>query len=76
MNPISRTMPGVLTAALLLSACATVSPPDYPREHPANPEASQAPASNTVSTLDNYRPATTRKAPPAAQPTEDSHGHH
>jgi hypothetical protein len=70
-------MQGVWTAALLLSACATVSPPEYPREHPANPEATQAPVGNAAGALDSYRPAIARKTPAAAQPTtEDSHGQH
>jgi hypothetical protein len=76
MNPISRNMLGVLTAAMLLPACATVSAPDYPREHPANPEASPAPASDGSNVLDTYRPATARRplTGPAATESHDGSG--
>ena len=63
MKPISRSTPGVLAATLLLAACATVSAPEYPRQHPANPEATQAPATSASSALDTYQPAAARKQP-------------
>lgn len=68
MKPISRRTPGVLAATLLLAACATVSAPEYSRQHPANPEAIQAPAPKTSSALDAYQSATARKHQ-SGQPT-------
>ena len=77
MKPISRNTPGVLAATLLLAACATVSAPEYSRQHPANPEATQAPAPKTSSALDSYQPAAARKEPPGQSTTpegQDGHG--
>jgi hypothetical protein len=45
---------------LLLAGCATVPAPQYPRDHPANPEASAAPSSPTASVLSTYRAADAR----------------
>lgn len=50
---------------LLLAACASTPPPDYPQDHPANPQAAAVPADETPSALASYRPA---RAPAAAQP--------
>jgi len=77
MKPISRNTPGVLAAILLLAACTTVSAPEYSRQHPANPEATQAPTPKTTSALDTYRPAATRKQPSDQSTTpegQDGHG--
>ncbi len=77
MKPISRSTPGVLAATLLLAACATVSAPEYSWQHPANPEAAQAPATSASSALDTYRPAATRKEPPGQSTVpegQDGHG--
>ena len=71
MKPISRNTPGVLAATLLLAACATVSAPEYSRQHPANPEATQAPAPKTSSALDSYQPAAARKEPPGQSTTPE-----
>ena len=57
MKPMSRNVFGVLAAILLLAGCATVSTPEYPRQHPANPDAIQGPAPIASSALDTYRPA-------------------
>jgi len=67
MKSISRNAPGMLAATLLLAACTTVSAPEYSRQHPANPEATQAPATSASSALDTYQPAAARK-----QPTDQS----
>lgn len=40
---------------LLLAACATVPPPDYSRDHPANSDAQAAPIEPTSATLSSYR---------------------
>ena len=68
MKPFLRTTPCVLAATLLLAACTTISAPEYSRQHPANPEAIQAPATSASSALDAYHPAAARKEP-AGQPT-------
>ena len=61
MKPRSRKSFSVLAVTLLLPACATVSTPDYPEQHPANPDAIQTPTPTTSSALDTYRPAPARK---------------
>jgi hypothetical protein len=71
MKPISRNAPGVLAATLLLAACATVSAPEYSRQHPANPEATQAPVTSASSALDTYQPATAREQPPGQSTTPE-----
>jgi len=71
MKPISRNTLDVLAATLLLAACATVSAPEYSRQHPANPEATQAPAPKTSSALDTYQPAAARKQPPGQSTTPE-----
>jgi hypothetical protein len=40
-----------------------VSAPEYSRQHPANPEATQAPATSALSALDTYQPVAARKEP-------------
>jgi hypothetical protein len=71
MKPISRNTLGVLAATLLLAACATVSAPEYSPQHPANPEATQAPATSASSALDTYQPAA-REKPPGQSTTPES----
>ena len=76
MKPISRNTSGVLAATLLLAACTTMSAPEYSRQHPANPEATQASATGVSSALDSYQPATARKESPGQATTpEDQDGH-
>jgi len=72
MKPISRSTPGVLAATLLLAACATVSAPEYSRQHPANPEATQAPATSASSALDTYQPAGAGKEPAGQSSTPEA----
>ena len=77
MKSISRNTPGVLAATLLLAGCTTVAAPEYSRQHPANPEATQAPATSASSALDTYQPAAARKEPPRPSTTpegQDGHG--
>jgi hypothetical protein len=57
IKPGARKAFGMMVAPVLLAACATVSMPEYPRQHPANPDAIQAPAPAAPSALDTYRPA-------------------
>jgi starvation-inducible outer membrane lipoprotein len=40
---------------LLLAACATIPPPEYSRNHPANSDAQAAPIEPTSVTLSSYR---------------------
>lgn len=78
MNAIFRDA-GIALTATLLSACATVSAPEYPRAHPANPAAPAAAAPAASSALDAYRPAAGRQAPPASTPEAEEgqdHAHH
>ncbi len=72
MKPFLRTTPGVLAATLLLAACTTVSAPEYSRQHPANPEATQAPATSASSAFDTYQPAAARKEPARQSTTPES----
>lgn len=71
MKSISRNTPGVLAATLLLAACAAVPAPEYSRQHPANPDATQAPATSASSALDTYQPAAARKEPPGQSTTPE-----
>ncbi|HKQ26320.1 MAG TPA: hypothetical protein VJT81_17865 [Burkholderiales bacterium] len=71
MKTISRNAPGVLAATLLLAACTTLSAPEYSRQHPANPEATQAAAPSASNALDTYQPATARKEPPGQSTTPE-----
>ena len=75
MKLVSRHAPAVL-AAVMLSACATLSPPDYPSGHPANPDATPTPVAASSSALDGYRPATANKGEPAPAVQPDSGGGH
>ena len=76
MKSISPNTPGVLAATLLLAACTTVSAPQYSRQHPANPEAIQTPATSTSSTLDTYQAAAARKEPPGQSTTPEGQAGH
>jgi hypothetical protein len=40
---------------LMLAACATIPPPDYARDHPANPNAEAAVVEPASATLSSYR---------------------
>jgi hypothetical protein len=44
-----------LGASLMLAACATLPPPEYPSTHPANPTAPGAAAAPTSSALRTYK---------------------
>ena len=65
LNQISNTL--LAGSALLLSACATIPPPEYSIEHPANPDAESAPVEPTSDSLASYRPA---GASSQTEPTE------
>ena len=69
MKSILRNTPGALAATLLLAACTTLSAPEYSRQHPANPDATQAPATSASSALDTYQPAAARTQPPGQSTT-------
>jgi soluble lytic murein transglycosylase-like protein len=71
MKSISRNTPGLLAATLLLAACTTVPAPEYSRQHPANPDATQAPATSASSALDTYQSAAARKEPPGQSTTPE-----
>lgn len=78
MKPFFRHTPAVL-AAVLLSACATLSLPDYAPGHPAHPDATPAPVAASSSALDSYRPAAAGRGEPAPaeQPASGGgHDHH
>ncbi len=84
MDFIKRTM-SIAAAGLVLTACATTPPPEYTKDHPANPEAPAASMQPPSDTLANYRSfggrskqnADTPAAPPPEPPTTESgHEHH
>jgi hypothetical protein len=84
MNFTRRTT-WIAAAGLVLTACATTPPPEYARDHPANPEAPAAAVQPASDTLANYRSFGGRSkqnadipaAPPPEPPTTDSgHEHH
>jgi hypothetical protein len=52
-----RVLKSVLLAGgmLMLAACATIPPPDYARDHPANPNAEAASVEPASTTLSSYR---------------------
>jgi hypothetical protein len=52
-------------ASLVLAACTSVPPQEYPPDHPANPEAPGAAAMPTLSTLTTYRSLARGVAPEA-----------
>jgi len=60
---------GMLAMTLLLPACATVSLPEYAGQHPANPDAVQAPMPTAFSALDSYRAAPARTEQPGTPAT-------
>jgi hypothetical protein len=74
-------------ASLLLTACATVQPLEYPPDHPANPGASAGAEIPSLSTLATYKSFAGRAgpgadadqgtAPQAEQPSQEgAHEHH
>ena len=65
MKPISRNAPGVLATTLLLAACTTLFASEYSRQHLANPEATEFPATSASSALDTYQPTAGKE--PAGQ---------
>jgi hypothetical protein len=56
LNELRNTL--LAGSTLLLAACATIPPPEYSNEHPANPTAESAPVEPASTTLGSYRPAT------------------
>jgi hypothetical protein len=69
-----------LTSTLLLlgalASCATIAPPEYPLDHPANPGAGTVPSSSQREALGSYRAAGAPAAPSAEQPSvEQEHRH-
>ncbi len=71
MKTISRNAPCVLAATLLLAACTTLSAPEYSRQHPANPEATESAATSASSALHTYQPAAAGKEPPSQSTTPE-----
>jgi len=62
-------------ASLAVAACATVQPPEYALDHPANPAAPAAAAAPTSSTLTSYRSFANAVVPetePAPNPDQDT----
>jgi hypothetical protein len=59
---------------LLLAACATIPPPDYPRDHPANSDAQAEPIQAPSGTLSSYRAEGVGSKGDAA-PTDTPSGH-
>jgi hypothetical protein len=78
MNFIKRTV-CIAGAAIVLTACATTPSPEYPKTHPANPEAPAASAPPAPSSLATYRSFGNERKPSgdaANQPaTESGHAH-
>ncbi len=81
----------IAAASLVLVACSTAPPLEYPPDHPANPTASAAAAMPPLSTLTTYRSfadggearsdvapnADQDAAPKAEQPSQEgAHEHH
>lgn len=58
----------ILGASLVLAACATVPPAEYPPDHPANPAAPAAAAMPTSNALTRYR-SFADEALPETEPT-------
>lgn len=60
-----------LFAAFAVSACATISAPDYPADHPANPNApAAAPVANSR-TLAEYKRSAAQRQLPSPKGQED-----
>jgi hypothetical protein len=62
-------------SALLLSACATIPPPEYSIEHPANPDAESAPVEPTSNSLASYRPAGVSSQPEPVKQDKPADAH-
>src|SRR5262245_39799368 len=58
-------------AVLMLVACATIPPPDYARDHPANPNAEATAVEPASATLSSYR-AENGKPKDGAESSSDS----
>ena len=70
---INATNTIVVLAFISLSACATVSMPDYPRDHPANADAPATPPAATLRTLEDYKSLAMRQErTPAAAPDPEA----
>lgn len=91
IKPSVATIHLLVGASLVLAACATLPPPEYPSTHPANPAAPAAVAMPTSTALRTYKSfsntgaresdaasdAGQRPAPQAEQPSEEAaHEHH
>ena len=75
----------IVGASLGLTACASTPPPEYARDHPANPQppvTSAQPASDTLAAYNSFagrskQNADAPAAPPAELPaTQSGHEHH
>jgi hypothetical protein len=60
---------------LMLAACATIPPPDYPRDHPANPNAEAAAVEPPSTTLISYRPETAKSKGDAGSSSDSASEH-
>ena len=77
IKPRSSARFSVLAASLLVAACTTTPMREYPRQHPANANASQAPVPAALSALDSYRaPAAKGPSSPSVVPGENPHERH
>lgn len=77
MNFIKRTV-CIAGAGIVLTACAITPPPEYPKTHPANPEAPAASAPLAPTALATYRSFSNERKPSGGdsdQPTESGHAH-
>jgi len=63
---------------LMLAACATIPPPDYARDHPANPNAEAAAIEPASTTLNTYRTENARSIEDAesSSGSTSEHGGH
>lgn len=76
MNLPMHVVLSLLVAALTATSCAAVPPPEYPRTHPANPDADAAAADATPGPLSSYRPAAAPFDGSAPTETGERHEHH
>ena len=76
LNQLRNTL--LAGSALLLAACATIPPPNYSREHPANPDAESAAVEPTPNPLASYRPAgvSSKTEPNERDKPADAHAGH
>jgi hypothetical protein len=66
----SRRLTSVLLLIGTLASCATVAPPEYAIDHPANPGAAIAPSIAPAETLSTYRAAGEQAPRAGALPPE------